>query len=244
MQTIPGISDHDGVILADIALGAQVNKKPSRTLPIWSKTNWDMLKEKSQSFCSDFLASHVTRNIHQNWEAFNNHMQDLRKSIPSTKTSSRYNLPWLMSDVKRLCRKKWRLYRKARRSKDHSAKFYSHQEATRTTLRKAHWEYVNSILLEDLDNGNKSFWSYIKAQKQDNVGVSPLSMGWQLLSDSKSKAQLLSDQFKSVFTIDTLETTGSKLHSIAPSASLVGASQRRLNYHRRGVNKAHCLDIW
>ena len=212
MQTIPGISDHDGIILADIALRAQVNKKPSRTLPIWSKANWDMLKEKSRTFCSDFLASHGTRDIHQNWEAFNNHMQDLRKSIPSKKTSSRYNLPWLSSDVKRMCRKKRRLYRKARRSKDHWAKFYSHQEATRTALRKAHWEYVNSILLDDLDNGNKkSFWSYIKAQKQDNVGVSPLRKGRQLLSDSKSKAQLLSDQFKSVFTIDTPETEGIRL---------------------------------
>ena len=197
MQTISGISDHNVIILADIALRAQVNKKPSRTLPIWSKANWDMLKEKSWTFYSDFPASHGTRDIHQNCEAFNNHMQDLRKSIPSKKTSSKYNLPWLSSDVKRMCRKKRRLYRKARCSKDHWAKFYSHQETTRTALLKAHWEYVNSILLEDLDNGNKkSFWSYFKAQKRDNVGVSPLHKGRQLLSDSKSKAQLLSDQFK------------------------------------------------
>ena len=205
----PWVSDPD---MHHCTFDAQVNKKPSRTLPIWSKANWDMLKEKSRTFCSDFLASHGTRDIHQNWEAFNNHMQDLRKSIPSKKTSSRYNLPWLSSDVKRMCRKKRRLYRKARRSKDHWVKFYSHQEATGTALRKAHWEYVNSILLDDLDNGNKkSFWSYIKAQKQDNVGVSPLRKGRQLLSDSKSKAQLLSDQFKSVFTIDTPETVGIRL---------------------------------
>ena len=40
------------------------------------------------------------------------------------------------------------------------------------------------------------------------------------------------------------EFTGSKLHLIARSVFLVGATQRRLNYHRRGVNKPHCVDAW
>ena len=50
---------------------------------------------------------------------------------------------------------------------------------------------------------------------------------------------------KICITVKTLSLyfTGSKLHLIAQRVSSVGASQRRLNYHWRGVNKAHCMDI-
>ena len=38
-------------------------------------------------------------------------------------------------------------------------------------------------------------------------------------------------------------TTRYKLHSIARRVSSVGATQQRLNYHGRGVNKPHSVDI-
>ena len=123
MQTILGILDHNGIILADIVLQAQVKKKPPGPCPSGPKR------------------------IGTSWQ---------RNGGPSILT------------------------------------FLHPME--QESLQKAHWEYVNCILLDDLDNGNKkSFWSYIKVQKQDNIGVSTLRKGHQLFSDSKSKAQLLSD---------------------------------------------------
>jgi len=66
---------------------------------------------------------------------------------------------------------------------------------------KAHWTYVNGILLEGLENnGTKPFWSYIKARKQDNIGVALLKKNGVLINNSKDKAEILSDQFRSVFT--------------------------------------------
>ena len=64
------------------------------------------------------------------------------------------------------------------------------QNVTRDTLRKAHWTYVNGILLEGLEQGDtKPFYGYIKSQKQDSKGVSPLRAHGQLHSDAPSKAQ-------------------------------------------------------
>ena len=37
-------------------------------------------------------------------------------------------------------------------------------------------------------------------QKKDNIGVSPLKQKGNLISDSKSKADILVEQFQSVFT--------------------------------------------
>ena len=50
---------------------------------------------------------------------------------------------------------------------------------------------------------SKPFWRYVKAKQQDNIGVSPLKRKGQLLSDSRSKADILVNQFSSVFTQDS-----------------------------------------
>ena len=44
------------------------------------------------------------------------------------------------------------------------------------------------------------FLRYIRSQKQDNVGISPLKDGGNLHTDTMEKAEILSNQFKSVFT--------------------------------------------
>ena len=42
--------------------------------------------------------------------------------------------------------------------------------------------------------------TYVKARKQNNVGVAPLKKDGVLMNNSKDKAEILSDQFRSVFT--------------------------------------------
>ena len=71
---------------------------------------------------------------------------------------------------------------------------------------------MNDILLDSLEEGNtKPFYSYLKSQKQDSQGVSPLREGGQLYSDAVSKARILSNQFKSVFTRDDPDAPVKKL---------------------------------
>ena len=49
-------------------------------------------------------------------------------------------------------------------------------------------------------NNNKPFWRYIKSKKSDNTGVSPLKQDGVLHYDNETKAEILLNQFKSVFT--------------------------------------------
>ena len=63
---------------------------------------------------------------------------------------------------------------------------------------------MNNTITEGLANNNsKPFWKYIKAQKNDNVGVSPLKSQGKLHSEGKDKAEILINQFSSVFTKQT-----------------------------------------
>ena len=48
--------------------------------------------------------------------------------------------------------------------------------------------------------GNKPFWRYIKAKRQDTIGVAPLLQHGTLHNDSQAKARILNEQFESVFT--------------------------------------------
>ena len=143
--------------------------------------------------------------------------------IPTKLMSSRFNLPWLSGEIKRMCRKKRRLYRHAQRSQKalHKATFKQLQNKTRDALQKAHWSYVNGILTDGLEEGNiKPFYGYLKSQKQDSQGVSPQCDHGQLHSDAPTKARILSDQFKSVFTSDepdpNIRLPGPEFPTISP----------------------------
>jgi hypothetical protein len=50
----------------------------------------------------------------------------------------------------------------------------------------------------------KPFWKYIKSKRQDAGGIAPLKKGANLISDSKGKAELLLDQFKSIGSAHSL----------------------------------------
>ena len=209
IKTIPGISDHDGVIMADMAVKAVVNKKQPRKIPLWSKADWDKINADTEAFVTDFLANKTegfdTRSVQENWDIFCSHIKDMNSLIPSRMYSTRFHLPWLTPECKKLCAKKRRYYNRAKKSGKQSdrAAYKDLQNKTRNALRHAHWDYVNSILKDGLESGNnKPFYQYIKSQQQDNQGVSALreKSSGQLHSDAASKARLLSEQFKSVFT--------------------------------------------
>ena len=51
------------------------------------------------------------------------------------------------------------------------------------------------------EGSTKPFWRYVKSLHRDNSGISPLKQDGKLHNDSKDKAEILNNQFKSVFTV-------------------------------------------
>ena len=75
---------------------------------------------------------------------------------------------------------------------------------TQRSLKDAELNVINKILKQGLEQGTtKPFWKYTKSPKQDNAGVSPLKRDGKLVTSSTDKANILNQQFKSVFTIDS-----------------------------------------
>ena len=100
--------------------------KPQRKIYQWSKADWRSIKEQTVVFAENFLASASTRNINENYNKFKEYLEEIRSSkIPTKLSSKRFKLPWFNRELKRLCRKKSRKYKKAKRSgKEHHWKEY------------------------------------------------------------------------------------------------------------------------
>ena len=54
----------------------------------------------------------------------------------------------------------------------------------------------------DNKRSNKKFWSYIKSKRSKHCGISSLEKNQQVVTDNLAKANILNDQFTSVFTVD------------------------------------------
>ena len=87
-------------------------------------------------------------------------------------------------------------------------------------------------------NNPKPIWQYVKVKKQDNSGVAPLKINGCLVCDAKSKANILVDQFHSVFTRQTPTNHLPKLPEHPPTPALcirqegVAKLLKRINSHK------------
>ena len=126
------------------------------------------------------------------------------------------SVPWLNRNLRSLLKKKRRLYNQAKKTKNWTNYRFIQKQCKRK-FRQAEWTYLNNAVQEGLDkNNSKPFWNYVKSKKRDNIGTAPLKSKGSLVTDSKSKAEILINQFASVFTRHTIPTSDSapKFNSI------------------------------
>ena len=169
------------------------------------KANWDGITKDLQKFQElyfDRIPSNHT--VEDNWnyikEAINT---TVSKNIPTNKKiSHKQHVPWITRTIIRLTRRKHRAYNTHKRTKKDSdwARFTSLRKRVHRELRASYWDYVNNLLDPEIDKSNKKFWRFIKARKQDNTGISTLRENGRIITDSQEKAEVLNNQFTSVFT--------------------------------------------
>ena len=124
------------------------------------------------------LNENSSRTVEQNWNFFHeNILQVVEEHIPAKQITASNHLPWMTSQLKRLIKRKQRLYNRAKRFKRPSDwKAYKDiQSRVRSTLRQQHLKYLTGRLSSACDNNRrKTFWRFIKSQKQDTTSISIL----------------------------------------------------------------------
>ena len=101
-----------------------------------------------------------------------------------------------------------------------SSNFYEHFKSLKRDIQKklrtSYQQYISSLISYENDdsnnlrNGNKKFWTYIKSLRKDNHSIPPLNLNDTEISDSFHKANAFNDYFKSVFTIENLQSFPTK----------------------------------
>jgi hypothetical protein len=165
------------------------------------------------------------------WQTFKRKLfSSLDENIPSKTIKSNNNLPWINHKVRKMMKRKQRLYNQAKKTKKWN-NYRQCQKECKKQIRKAEWDYINITINEGLQsNSSKPFWKYIKSKKQDNIGVSPLKQGVQLVTNSKEKAEILIRQFQSVFTKDTsvnMPNTTKQVRNSTPTLTIREKGSRR-----------------
>ena len=101
-------------------------------------------------------------------------------------TKTKYSSPWIDSSIKRLIKRRDRLYFHARKSsspdiKSHYKRFRAHVQKV---IRDAYWKHISNIFSFDTDSADpdcprknekaKKFWSFVKSLKKDVFGINSL----------------------------------------------------------------------
>ena len=201
--SVPGISDHD-MVVTDFDNRPRYTREAKRKCYIVSKANWTGLQDALKDITDMTADSHKKGdNIDKLWTDFKDKLtQEIDNHIPHKMKGNKTATPWINNDIKRMLRKKQRLYNQAKKQRDWTN--YRHfQKECKKNIRRAEWDHINTTIRQGLEtNNSKPFWHYIKNKRQDNIGVAPLKDGQTLVSDSLGKAKLLLKQFQSVFTPD------------------------------------------
>ena len=134
-------------------------------------------------------------------------VEAVERFIPSKMNKIKYSVPWIDATIKRLVKKRHKLYLRARKSKDpdvkiHYKRFRAHVQKV---LRDAYWKYVSNIFTLENDSSDpdtpkhekiKQFWSFVKSLKKDAYGITSLRENGILKTDSKEKANICNRQFR------------------------------------------------
>ena len=214
-----GNSDHD-IVMFDTALNPFRSRPPRRKIILWKKADIDGIKSDVKAFVDNFVQK-TQRPIEIMWEEIKKALHAIiEKRVPSKLTASRHTHPWINTEIRRAIRRKQRAHAKARKSKkkkDHD-RYKRLQKEVKFMIRIANKSYVESTVNEAYETNNKKFWGFVKSKKQESTGIPPLkNKDGYLKSDSASKAEILNEQFQSVFTNENTQNMPNKGQSPFPS---------------------------
>ena len=137
--------------------------------------------------------------VNDMYEEFQNSLETAMDThIPSKIVSKRNQTPWINKRVKRLHKRNQRAYNQYSKNRDEVSyeKFRGARKTTFRETRSVYRKYVNEVV----SDSPKKFWSFVKNLKVDTIGIPTLKKDGKLESDNRAKAEILNDQFKSVFT--------------------------------------------
>ena len=210
IEILPGLSDHD-IVFAEIDIRPKRYTQKRRKIPIYKKANWDKISQDMQVTHNKICKEKDRASADHLWTIFKTDLlHSVKNNIPHKTSSKKDRPPWINYKIRRLMNTRNRLHKKIRRNtNEHKQeemiqKMKELKHAIRKETRTAYWNYIESIVEpredDQYNKESKKLYSFIKHRKADSIGIAPLKEHGTLKDSPKDKAEILNNQFKSVFT--------------------------------------------
>ena len=148
VQIIPGLSDHDHII-ATLNQHVQTPPQKSRKIYNFRRGNLEGFRSDMALLAEHFQLSFHHRSVNQNWSLFKNTMLSLAdKYFPLKTVHPAKSNPWFNRSLRRLTRKKQRLFYLAKSSNSPTAwnAYRKHRKITSQAINQARNNYVSNLL--------------------------------------------------------------------------------------------------
>ena len=110
VSVIPGIADHSAV-MAVVRLRPTIQKVKPRTIHLYSKADWESMRQGMQDFQATFLSTCEGKSTEQLWHEFKGETETLiGRYVPIKTLRGRKNLPWITQEIRRKMNRRDRLY--------------------------------------------------------------------------------------------------------------------------------------
>ena len=142
------------------------------------------------------------------------HDRAVDKYVPSKMSSTRQTHPWVNTNLRRLMRRKQRAHRKARKTgkgKDWK-RYKTLQKETQSTTRSAEKHFLQNVISGNLKQDPRDS---LRMRKAGNKTTWVYPFFWMEMAICK--ADILNNQFQSVYTKEDMNTMPSKGPSPHPS---------------------------
>ena len=246
IQTLPslGSSDHD-IVFHELKINRGRPIQAKRTIRSYKKADWTGFRAELNDFAELFIKED-NPDPNDSWNKFKMEMSRLTdKYIPSRQSKTRADLPWISHDIIKLIRKRDKLFSKIKKSHGDTLQMENKLKQLKTDIQKkirvSYWSYLDAVILGDGENNKKKFYSFIKHQKTENFGIAPLSSNGQVHSDPTTKANILNQQFESVFSRPSPLSLKQLAKSAVPKSSNnhmppITITQKGVNNLLKGLN--------
>ena len=202
-HTTPGMSDHEAVTF-EVNLNPIRNRKPPHKVFKYKSADWYKLKNEISKLTDEYFDSDPnSQDINTNWTFFRDNLTTLmNNTIPHCNTKAKTHLPWISRELIRMQRRRNKSHKKAKQTglNKHWEQFRELRRQTTKALATSYKSYVNNQIGDSLKTNPKRFWSFIKANKRENIGIPTLRVNDRPITDDRDKANALNNQFTSVFT--------------------------------------------
>ena len=222
---LPGISDHD-IVSCMVRFKPIILKQVPRVIPLYRKADWTAFKAFAKDKCEELLKDHPSKSVEDLWSSFKSVIHNgIAKFVPSKILGTKKTLPWITQPIKRLIRKRNKIFHKQKSLKSPTDRhhFLRVKQHIKMKIRQSYDLYIEDIIglnsnsdrkdqntvieLTDSKKGQSQFsikklFSLIKNSRQDSEGIAPLQMpnseNWA--TQNKDKADIANQQFQKAFS--------------------------------------------